>query len=155
MANDSNDPDGIIKTTLNAGGTYVDQRVSSINQTGGITANTVNIGHQPRIITQHQGDQVVEAIKADPGQAMILVMSGTPDGADFSADMVAVLTMAGWGANSGARMGKPFKGVVAYPHSKRGEAAAQAFKDAGISIHIEPTRPGPLTDGDLALIVGS
>lgn len=75
MTNDKINPDSIKATSRG-----VDQRVTSYNQSGGITAHTVHVGPTPRRLNQPQCQTLKDEILRDiPRDKKVLVMSVAGD----------------------------------------------------------------------------
>lgn len=74
----------------------IDQSVSSHNQSGGITAHTVNIGSQQRRILGDQKNVMVEVLAAHQGASAKISVESSSDGAALAMDFVNIFSEAGW-----------------------------------------------------------
>lgn len=140
------------------GYTYkIDQRVTSNNQTGGITAHTVNIQVQHRRMTPEAKNAIARGIAGTSGSVLILILTGVGDAGELAADFQEAFTGGGWtiGGSGVAFASELRRGFLLQPHTEAGLKAAHAIQAAGI-----PSAVGPLTTGgdeftpDLTITIG-
>jgi hypothetical protein len=73
----------------------INQSVTSYNQSGGITAHTVNLGPKPRRLSNEQREILLQQLP-NSGNISIEVMMGISDGHIFQSDFIDVFSRAGW-----------------------------------------------------------
>ena len=135
--------------------------VISQNQSGGITAHTVNIGPQTRKLTKEQEITFVEYLKNNPkGDIIIEVKGPDKEPNEFANQLEELFKQSGWNitAHPISLVGNyDAKGMALLVHSK--ETAPpyinylyRAFKTIGIDIHAEIANSRP--EGSLTLVIG-
>jgi len=138
-----------------AGRGYVDQRVTSDRQSGGITAHTVNIQVQHRRMTPESKAEIARSLVGTSGRVMIMVLNGVGDAGELMADFNEAFERGGWQiAGSGTAFSTPpWRGFLLEPHSENGLRTAQVLKSAGIPAFIRPMNTNQ-RDWDLSITIG-
>ena len=135
--------------------------VISQNQSGGITAHTVNVGPQARKLTKEQKITFVEYLKNNPkGDIIIEVKGPDKEPNDFANELEALLKESGWNitAHPISLVGNyNAKGMALLVHSKESappyiDYLYRAFENIGINIHAEIANSRP--EGSLTLAIG-
>ena len=86
---------GLFTPSAAGSGTYIDQRVTSHNQSGGITAHTVNIGPQQRTVTEALRQQIRTQVPRIKPITVIAVM-GDGEALRFARELHDVLKAEGF-----------------------------------------------------------
>jgi hypothetical protein len=101
---------GVIEGGLPHQSVNIDQHVTSYNQSGGITAHTVNIGPQKRKLNATLKQQLLSLPRTNP--ITVMAMMGNAESMDFAIEIHEFMQSAGMPmAESGISQGM-FMGVV-------------------------------------------
>lgn len=111
---------GVFPPSAAGSGTYIDQRVTSHNQSGGITAHTVNIGSQQRTITEALKQQIRTQVPRALPITVVAVM-GDGEALRFAHELHAFLSSEGFPLRengvSQAMYSEPVEGLAFNPVS--------------------------------------
>jgi hypothetical protein len=114
-----------------------DGNVLSFNQSGGITANTVNIGPQPRTITESQKERICSSLKESEGVSRLridLIVIMNPEIQQYAEQIYNVLSSCGFDIkvmNFGSLIPE-LQGILLYDPRNELSRLRTAFDAAGI-----------------------
>ncbi len=135
--------------------------VISQNQSGGITAHTVNVGPQARKLTKEQKVAFVDYLRNNPkGDIIIEVKGPDKEPNDFANELEELLKQSGWnirGHMTSLVGNYDAKGMGLLVHSKESapryiNSLYRAFKRIGMDIQAEVADSRP--EGSLTLAIG-
>lgn len=116
--------------------------ITSVNQSGGITAHTVNMAPQPRHLSETQRQKIVQLLKSAPKIAPLAIAYGEADAEQkqFALEVIEVLREAGCEleVSSAVMMVTPYASGLNFevnqeqPYPAGADWVQKAFNEAGV-----------------------